>query len=117
MNPLKWRKMTWAILLFTVAMVAWTVAFVDNETCSQYAAGTTQRENCELGEDIGTGIGGAILAMIWLVGFLVLSVIWFMTRRGDDRVCPACGTTAKTGRTTCKKCGYDYAAAAPTPTP
>jgi predicted amidophosphoribosyltransferase len=47
--------------------------------------------------------------MIWLIVFLVLSVIWFMTRR-KGRICPQCGEDVRKGQTRCGKCGYDYAA-------
>jgi predicted amidophosphoribosyltransferase len=46
--------------------------------------------------------------MIWLIVFLVLSVIWFMTRR-KGRICPQCGEDVRKGQTRCGKCGYDYA--------
>ncbi len=115
MNPLHWRKMTWLLLIFTAVMFIWAVSAVNSEACSQYAQGTTARDNCELGEDIGTGIGVVFLFFVWLVGFFVLSVIWYMTRGATDRarrICPVCGTQPKTGQTVCKKCGYDFAAAA-----
>ena len=48
-----WRKMTWAILFFSVAMVAWLP---------------------------GSGPGVATIALLWFVGFVVLSVTWFLSR-------------------------------------
>ena len=49
---LRWRKMTWAILLGSVAMLAWM---------------------------IGGGTVVPILAL-WSAGLLVLTVVWFMSR-------------------------------------
>ena len=49
---LHWRKMTWAILLWSVAMTAWVIA------------------------------GGAVVTnfLLWSFGFALLSLIWFMSR-------------------------------------
>src|SRR5215218_1483314 len=107
--------MTWLILIFTGVMVVWVYSGSRSEVCSEYAPGSTDREWCEAGESIGTGIGVGLMFCIWFVGFIVLSIIWFMTRGGSnrgERLCPVCGTQTKPGYTSCKKCGYDYAAAA-----
>ncbi len=106
MNPLKWRKMSWLIIVFTAVMAIWIVSAVASETgCPPDVA------NCaayQVGADIGTGVAVTLLFVIWLIGFFVLAVIWFMTR-GRHRLCPVCGSDVKKGRTTCKKCGYDFA--------
>jgi hypothetical protein len=49
---LHWRKMTWAILLWSVAMTAWLIA------------------------------GGAAVPsfLLWSFGTVVLTVVWFVTR-------------------------------------
>ena len=37
--------------------------------------------------DIGTGIGVTLIGGLWFVGFLVLSIVWFMTRpRGVGQI-------------------------------
>lgn len=115
MNPLQWRKMTWLILVFSALMVAWAYSSTRTETCSEYAIGSPDREWCEAGATIGTGIGLGLLFCIWFVGFIVLSIIWFMARGGANRaqrLCPVCGTQTKPGETVCRKCGHDYALAA-----
>ena len=115
MNPLRWRKMTWLLVIFSGLMVAWAYFGLRGEGCSDYPVGSVDRDACEVGESIGTGIGAGLLFCIWFVGFIVLSIIWFMTRGGSnrgERLCPVCGTQTKAGQTVCKKCGYDYAAAA-----
>ena len=50
---LRWRKMTWAILLWSGVMVAWLP---------------------------GSGPGVAVVASLWFVGLVVLSVTWFLSR-------------------------------------
>lgn len=118
MNPLRWRKMTWAILLFTALMGAWLVAGVasSGDNCNEYAIGSPGRSGCDAGSDIGTGVGITALFCVWFIGFLILSIIWFMTKP-SRRLCPACGTEAKRGATACKKCGYDFAGAVMTAPP
>ena len=46
-----WRKMTWVLLIWTVAMAAVVLTF-----------------------------GPAIAFFVWSLGFATLSVLWFMTR-------------------------------------
>src|SRR5215204_6478632 len=106
MIPLRWRKMTWVIVLFTILMAvliysatqATTPCPPDIQNCDAYRAGQT----------VGQGLGIMLFAGIWFVGFIILSIIWFMTRPAR-RVCPACGHEARKGQTTCKRCGYNFA--------
>jgi hypothetical protein len=117
MNPLRWRKMTWAIVIFSVLMLIWAIAGAAADGgCDQYPVGSAEREGCELGEDVGTGIGVTIIFILWFIGFIILSIIWFMTR-GRGRVCPHCGEDVKKGRTTCKNCGYDFTIGGKPPAP
>ncbi len=105
MNPFRWRKMSWLIIIFTAAMLAWLVSAVGSQpACPPTVA------NCEAyqaGADIGSGIAASIIFVVWLIGFFVLAVLWFMTR-GRHRVCPVCGNDVKKGRSACRKCGYDF---------
>jgi hypothetical protein len=48
---LHWRKMTWVLLIWTVALVAAVPTF-----------------------------GAALVFFVWSLGFASLSVLWFMTR-------------------------------------
>lgn len=110
--------MTWAILIFSVLMLVWIVAGVasnpsvsDAEIADCTEGGFFTEAQCrdtlEAAGDVGTGIGVGLLVMLWIVGFLFLSIIWFMSRR-RGRICPHCGEDVKKGRTTCKDCGYDF---------
>jgi len=49
---------------------------------------------CQDARDVGTSIGVGLVLTLFVVGFVILSLIWFMTRP-KRRVCPACGTEAK----------------------
>jgi len=86
---LRWRKMTWAIAVWSGAMLAWFVVIVVTASdpaagCATDSAGAaatalTQRECVEAA---GLGVGGStvLIAFIWLAGVLALGVIWFVTR-------------------------------------
>ena len=109
-----WRKMTWVIWAWCIAIIVWAVAGAGHaaNSCSrQHGSAYLSQHAAQQACDAGTGIGIAIILVIGFIGFIFLSLIWFMTRpRG--RTCPACGESVKRGRTTCGKCGHDFAAAA-----
>lgn len=110
MNPIKWRKLTWVIWIFTTLMIAWMLIDARDTSgrCSVYEMGTADYADCLLAANRDMGLDVRLL-IIWFVGLLVLSSIWLMTR-GSKRTCPACGHDLTKGQTVCKKCGYDYAA-------
>jgi len=107
--------MTWAIVIWSALMLLWIVlgiASADNANhCAQEAHPFLTQEACTDARDAGTGIGVAVLFVLWFFGFVILSLIWFMTRP-KGRECPVCGETVKRGRTACPGCGFDFAAAA-----
>jgi hypothetical protein len=116
-NPLRWRKMTWVIVVFTVVMAALIVGGAGTTTTCP--PGTANCDAYQAGATVGKGLGVAALLGVWFIGFIILSIIWFMTRPAR-RVCPACGQEARKGQTVCKKCGYNFAAPPPAvgaPTP
>ena len=99
--------MTWALILWSVLMLVWIIAGGAGANCGQYAPDSPERIGCEA----GTGIGIAGLMFLWFIGFVILALIWFMTRpKGRD--CPVCGTLVKRGQTKCPSCGHDFAEAA-----
>jgi hypothetical protein len=107
----RWRKMTWLFLVVNALFVLWITAGVSDRASEDCPPGD---ELCINASDAGTAVGVGLVVFLWFLVFMVLSVIWFMTRpRG--RTCPACGEDVKKGRTTCQTCGHDFAAAAATP--
>jgi hypothetical protein len=80
----RWRKATWAIVLFSALMLVWIVAGVG--AVSNNCAGKTGDAlvACQAGTAIGGGIGVTILVVIWFIGFIVLGLIWLMSRPKDN---------------------------------
>ena len=105
MNPLRWRKMTWVLLIWVAIIIAWVAAGVNQADCENELTDSSQ-----LGCEAGTGIGVGLVILFGFLGFFVLAFIWFVTR--PKRHCPACGRDVKKGQTACRKCGFDLAAAA-----
>jgi putative copper export protein len=102
----RWRKMTWAIIIWCVLILIWAIAGGASNDCGDKARELNQSA-CEA----GTGIGVALILFLGFIGFVFLSLIWLMTRP-KGRVCPACGTNVKGGITACPSCGHNFAAAA-----
>ena len=78
-----WRKMTWALWIWSGLILVWAIgggASAANECAGQtgdmFLSADEARSACEA----GAGIGVAIILFIGFVGFVFLSLIWFMTR-------------------------------------
>jgi len=104
MNPLRWRKMTWVLNIWNALFLLWLIVGVNDRASKKCPPGD---DLCTSASDVGTGIGVALIIILWFLGFIVLSLVWFMSRR-KGRICPHCGEDVKKGRTTCKNCGYDF---------
>jgi hypothetical protein len=103
----RWRRWTWVVIAWTGAMavLALVLTTVLGGICDDleglgFAA-------CSAGSLAGTFIGLAIVGWAWLVGFLILAVLWF-ARRPLRRLCPPYGHPVAIGRPTCPVCGYDF---------
>lgn len=71
-----WRKSTWAILIWTALIAIWIIVGVNN--VGNLPATGSDAENA--GRAIGTGIGVTLILMVWFIGFIVLAIVWFMSR-------------------------------------
>jgi hypothetical protein len=105
MSPLRWRKMTWAIVVFSGLMLAWILAAGIDRASKHCADGDTL---CIQASDAGTTVGVGLIVFFWFVGFLVLALIWMMTR---PRLCARCGERMRKRETACRHCGFDIAVA------
>jgi hypothetical protein len=99
--------MTWVLHIWNVLFLIWIIAGVSDRASEDCPPGD---ELCINASDAGTGIGVALIIFLWFLGFLVLSLVWLMSRP-KHRQCPRCGHDVKKGLTACKNCGYDFAAA------
>ena len=86
---LHWRKMTWALVLWSGGLLAWLLFVLLRPTegaagCATDSAGVALEEitkrNCLDAAGGPTGLELVVLVGMWLVGVAVLSVIWFETR-------------------------------------
>lgn len=78
-----WRKATWALVIFNVLMLILLVTSVNaagETTCDPQLSA----DLCDAARGIGTGIGVTFLVIIWFIGFIVLGLIWLMSRPKDN---------------------------------
>jgi hypothetical protein len=102
--------MTWTTIVWCVLMAIWIIVALASADPTGNCTHDAYKGACEAGSEVGTGIGVVALWFVWFFGFVVLSLIWFMTRP-SGRECPACGDRVKRGRTVCPNCQFDFAAA------
>src|SRR5687768_16986900 len=79
-----WRKATWAIAIFTALMGIWIVTGISN--VSNNCAGEVGQalQACQAGTAIGGGIAVTMIVIVWFVGFIVLGLLWLMSRPKDN---------------------------------
>jgi hypothetical protein len=107
-NKMPKRAMSWVLIVWNAIFLIWIVGAVADRPSEECPPGDTV---CQDASDVGTGIGVSLILIFWFMGFVALSLVWFMTRP-KSRMCPVCGTHARKGETSCRKCGHDFAAAA-----
>jgi putative copper export protein len=73
--PPRWRKMTWALIIWSGLMLAWVIGGTTANKCASYADAAS-KSGCQAGTAIGVGL----IIGLWFMGFVVLALIWFMTR-------------------------------------
>lgn len=78
----RWRKATWALLIWTVLAVLWIV--VGAGAAGDMPAAGSEAEAA--GRAIGAGIGITFIIIIWFLGFIVLGLIWLMSRPKENVV-------------------------------
>jgi hypothetical protein len=82
----KWRKATWALVIWNLVMLLWTVSFSGGVGDCAGETGLALRA-CETGRTIGTGLGMPLIIIVWSIGFIVFGLIWLMSRsKADVRV-------------------------------
>lgn len=73
------RKMSWFILVVNALFLVWVI--VGAATAGHATnCGTLDKQTCQAATDVGTGIGVAIIVVIWVVVDFILLIIWLVTR-------------------------------------
>ena len=75
----RWRKATWAIVIWTVLAAIWLFAGIG--AAGDMTAGSDAEA---AGQAIGAGLGITFIIFIWFFGFIVLGLIWLMSRPKDN---------------------------------
>lgn len=102
-----WRKMTWVIWIWAAIFAIWIASGIAGSSSDASNCGSLSQQACNDAQNVGTGIGVALIFILWMIGFFILGLIWLMTK-GKKRDCPVCGHDVKKGQTICKSCGYDF---------
>lgn len=76
----RWRKMTWVVVIWTLLFVLWGASGLGAVSNNCAGLTGTALSNCQAGTAIGGGIGLTFIFLIWFLGFIVLSIVWFATR-------------------------------------
>jgi hypothetical protein len=79
----KWRKATWAIVLWTALAVVWIAVGIANTSAPANCGGLDQA-TCQGAYNVGVGAGITIIIFVWFLGFLVFGLIWLMSRPKDN---------------------------------
>lgn len=75
-NPLRWRFMTWALWGWTFGLAGLAILLT---TLSAVSCDDAEQD-CEQAVGIAGAVWFGLGFCLWFVGFLVLSILWFMTR-------------------------------------
>lgn len=80
-----WRKATWALVIFNVLMLVWLVTGL-NAVGETPCDPNLTAELCDSATAIGAGIGVTFLVIIWFLGFVILGLVWLMSRPKENTV-------------------------------
>jgi hypothetical protein len=69
-----WRKSTWALIVWSALMAYWLIGY-SVQGCHE--SGQAAQSGCEA----GTTIGVFMILVVAGLGFIVLSLIWLMSRK------------------------------------
>lgn len=80
----RWRKMTWTILIWTFLFLVWGISGASAVSNSCVGRTGDDLSICQAGTAIGGGIGLTLIFGLWFVGFIVLALVWFMSRPKEN---------------------------------
>jgi hypothetical protein len=85
-----WRWQSWALFAWAGIAVGVSVVII--------AAASGSGREYEAGQTVGE------MFWPWLIGFVILGVVWRRERPGKS--CPRCGFNLPMSATSCRRCGY-----------
>jgi hypothetical protein len=103
----RWRVATWLFLFVNAAMAAWLISALARVSNENVNCGVLDLQTCQNLYNAGVGIGVAFILLIWLIVFIVMSLLWIMTKPAR-RLCPVCGETVRKYDSICDYCQYDF---------
>jgi hypothetical protein len=80
----KWRKATWALVIWTGLMALWIISGIAGVSNNCAGLSGDDLELCQAGTAIGGGIGITFIFFIWFLGFVILGIIWLMSRPKEN---------------------------------
>jgi hypothetical protein len=95
--------MTWAVVIFNVIMLVWIIAGAASTHATH--CGQLSQQLCNDATTTGAGIAIPALIVLWVLGDIILGILWLVTR---GRSCPVCGHSVRKGLVVCGKCGHDF---------
>lgn len=75
-----WRKATWALVIWTAIFAIWIAAGTGSVANNCAGLVGDDLTLCQSGTAIGGGLAVTFLIFLWFMGFVVLSLVWFMSR-------------------------------------
>jgi hypothetical protein len=82
----RWRKATWALVVWTILMALWIGGGIAATGSGPGDCGTLSQDACEAAYGLGAGIGVTALFFLWFIGFLILGLVWLMSRPKENVV-------------------------------
>ena len=71
-------------MIWTVLAVIWIAAGVANTSAPANCAGGLDQATCQAAHNVGVGAGVTIIILVWFLGFIVLGLVWLMSRPKDN---------------------------------
>ena len=75
----RWRKATWALVIWNVLMFLWLASTLQSEFDCDRETGAA-RAVCDAGAAIGMSLGASLVGTVWFIGFMTIGLIWLMSR-------------------------------------
>jgi heme/copper-type cytochrome/quinol oxidase subunit 4 len=81
----KMRKFTWVILVINLLFLIWVISGLASGSSSA-SCGSLSATDCQNAQNVGKGIGVAIVFVFWAVVDVILGVLWLITNRRKPEV-------------------------------